>query len=597
MAEQYASFQGREPNIDVNLFVDAVSKGINQGNASPGVAASIFKGISQGIESYVDISAKMANTEAQQIQNDVNSAPEVIQARKDSIVGQSQVDQLAGYNARLDQQVQESDEIIALRNHASSQEAKQVENQQKINDFNAQQNLTAAIASKDPAVMNAALQDGNSLSVMFRDPKVGNSIVTAMKGAGADPYLVDNVSKALNEVEKQKQLDNLVRDSLRHTQAEALKKQDKISEATATLNINPQISSVMVKGADGAPFDPNRFDIVPAGFTQMKNGQIQYDDRGRPLVSNDASLNSDDKRYFATYNGKVIDTLYPEDGKKLREALETYRLGAAATAPAIINGAGLLPTSPTVNGSVNTTSSGLAGLDQSQIALTNASVDRQLSAASPGATPSQPTSNGLRTPSTVTGTDTPTTSIENVLKNKTPDQQSVITSVYKEQRARLNNAPREVRDIVSRVNSSPTLRNQTPIVKALASQESRGINEATSPTGTKGILQVTGATYADVQRRHPRELPADGNNNEESEVLAGKIYLGEQLSRFGDLRLALAAYNAGPGALSSAIADTRGAKTWENVKPNLKKYVSEKKFVEVENYPESVLKFFRYYNG
>ncbi len=53
MAESYSSFQGKEPNIDVNLFVNALTQGIAAGNAQDTTVGSIFKGISGGIKSGI----------------------------------------------------------------------------------------------------------------------------------------------------------------------------------------------------------------------------------------------------------------------------------------------------------------------------------------------------------------------------------------------------------------------------------------------------------------------------------------------------------------------------------------------------------------
>jgi soluble lytic murein transglycosylase-like protein len=48
-----------------------------------------------------------------------------------------------------------------------------------------------------------------------------------------------------------------------------------------------------------------------------------------------------------------------------------------------------------------------------------------------------------------------------------------------------------------------------------------------------------------------RELQLDGDDNA-TNVLAGARYLRQMLDRFGSLELALAAYNAGPGAVEQA---------------------------------------------
>lgn len=75
---------------------------------------------------------------------------------------------------------------------------------------------------------------------------------------------------------------------------------------------------------------------------------------------------------------------------------------------------------------------------------------------------------------------------------------------------------------------------------ALAQQESGLDQSALSPKGARGVMQLMPATAADL-----------GVNAGD---LAGNIdggirYLAQMLRRFGDTALALAAYNAGPGAV------------------------------------------------
>ena len=77
------------------------------------------------------------------------------------------------------------------------------------------------------------------------------------------------------------------------------------------------------------------------------------------------------------------------------------------------------------------------------------------------------------------------------------------------------------------------------VLKAVIRQESAFYPCAVSPKGAMGLMQLMPAT---AERFHV----SDPFNIEEN-VLAGARYLKELLGRFqGDLKLALAAYNAGP---------------------------------------------------
>lgn len=78
------------------------------------------------------------------------------------------------------------------------------------------------------------------------------------------------------------------------------------------------------------------------------------------------------------------------------------------------------------------------------------------------------------------------------------------------------------------------------LLRAVAWQESRGNNSAVSDKGALGIMQLMPATAAalGVDPRDP-----------EANINGGAAYLAQQMTKFGNVQLALAAYNAGPGAV------------------------------------------------
>jgi len=80
------------------------------------------------------------------------------------------------------------------------------------------------------------------------------------------------------------------------------------------------------------------------------------------------------------------------------------------------------------------------------------------------------------------------------------------------------------------------------LLKAVIATESGGKSDSLATKGAKGLMQLIDSTATDMGVKdvwNPRE-----------NVLGGARYLKEMLNRFdGDLTLALASYNAGPGAV------------------------------------------------
>ncbi len=101
-------------------------------------------------------------------------------------------------------------------------------------------------------------------------------------------------------------------------------------------------------------------------------------------------------------------------------------------------------------------------------------------------------------------------------------------------------APAQVDALVN--NNAQSYGVDPALIKAIIANESGFDANATSRTGAQGLMQLEPETAA--------SLGVDNAYDPAQNISGGTRYIRDLLERFnGDLRLAVAAYNAGPGAV------------------------------------------------
>lgn len=121
---------------------------------------------------------------------------------------------------------------------------------------------------------------------------------------------------------------------------------------------------------------------------------------------------------------------------------------------------------------------------------------------------------------------------------------------------------------------------------AVARQESALAQDAESPVGARGLMQLMPATAKATARKNGIQYRGSHDLFEpEINITLGSRYYREMLQRFGDNRiLATAAYNAGPGRVDRWLQDSDGRLPFDA-------WIETIPFRETRNYVQNVLAF------
>ncbi len=104
------------------------------------------------------------------------------------------------------------------------------------------------------------------------------------------------------------------------------------------------------------------------------------------------------------------------------------------------------------------------------------------------------------------------------------------------------------------------------LASLVEARESGGKQDAVSPKGARGLMQLMPATARELESKLGMK-PGQTDIDPESNRRAGQAYLAELLHTFkGDLAMSLAAYNAGPGRVQAELKE-HGPSGWLDAMP------------------------------
>lgn len=106
------------------------------------------------------------------------------------------------------------------------------------------------------------------------------------------------------------------------------------------------------------------------------------------------------------------------------------------------------------------------------------------------------------------------------------------------------------------------------IIKAVIQVESSFHKEAVSKCGAMGLMQLMPGTA--------KELGVKDAFDPVQNIFGGAAYIKKQLKRFGDIRLALAAYNTGPGRIAGLhITNPDDPEEYAKISKGIRGYVEK----------------------
>lgn len=541
--------QPKGPDISISLFGDAAKAGASVGAAIPSQFAAAVQGGIEGLKTGASLA----------------------QSYLDAQIKQNQIEQLPITNARQEE---------ALKND-------RLVNQQ------AEQNLKEDQALNSPKALKALQYQTNRFIQLSQDPGQKDTFAKAV-GAGEFNLLFSRNEK-LGEAAIKSTFSDWSADQQKSylgainqkTYAEQLAKRDfeeakKFDEREASFASQQLTKQLIAEG--GGKVLPLQVYRKGTLYTRLEKPTV-YDSSGKPIFA--SGVQPTNKTYFKyggndyEVNKDFVDSL-SDYGAAV--SLKEKRLRGQLVGDAIA-GAEAKEAETTAQVSKPTT---VLERQKATAEKIRSELGKSIKKELPSGGQFTVTSTGTGEKVVTSTTDLPAGAVIT-----TPSGQT-FTSKEARPRDYTVTAPTPVDKFVER---NPVLKGQEDLTKAVSYVESAAKGQkSVSPAGAIGLMQIMPATFADVQRRYGSKYPQIKNydiNNAAQNVEVGNIYLAEQIKRFGSqvgqgLELALAAYNAGPGAIQNAL-ERADEKSWEGVKRYLKQHFKPSAYAEVSTYPDKVL--------
>lgn len=616
MAETYASFQGKEPNIDVNLFVNASSQGIAAGNAQKSTAGAIFAGGTSAIETGLDVATKVENLKQEQAKTQIDTDEAVIAARKKQI------------QAEADKTAAEAEDAASANGQLSKKmeaQARLKANEQKYNDLT---NIDAVgTALDDPNTSPEQLTEllKRSTGTFTRNPDEGLAALTRARSR-IDPGFYDEFKNTITAADQEKRRTNMLENQAEAARKEIEKNKSEYDEALTGLSSLPGLHDAMQQPG----YDYRAPKIYPAQGVTIQDGKLVT--QNGQVVRNTLSA-GEDKSYIMAVGDNVVESyLTPDEARQAQKWLNKYKQygtankwptpaqrslennvtdttdllapsGLARPAPV----AGAKPINQNIvdaakarndNAFAQAQSNGYGGSYEALIVKGNNIARKAMVAPdyikTPQTVPVTPGAPAITklTPITDEGVDTPLGSVaygaQHLSQVLGGANVTLYTTVHK---------PQATKRVIDRINNIPVLKDKPALIKGLVAVESAGNPNARSAAGAAGLMQFMSPAAQDMnitddERYDPNKAVPAGIKYLETQYDSIEKKLKSALGAQGtsivpDPRMVLAAYNGGQRDILRGIR--AGKTTWEGMSEYLKSVKSPGAYKENVSYADKVI--------
>ncbi len=551
-------------------MLDAYIKGAELGTKVPSTGGAIVQGISQGIDNY----NKQVNAEQTQALN---------QAKINQIPVQDEIAQLELEIKKYEVEAAKEAQKFELKN-------KQEKAKQEYSYLTRKNQMMEALKSTNADVARTALSPDYA-DILAKEPELKDTVVGMLGSKG----MITEEDKMRFGDERRLAVEQARAKSLLSDEA-------KLFESTS-LALKKDGGIEHLKTEAGLNGDLKAIEKLAQMGTMVPSGSYEYDETGKITgVSSDPSITGEKGKFdFITTDGRRLNKAaiaketsdnfagHANSGAALGmfKAPHPYKYSAETPSdkPEPKNNtvnrmaAGSSPT-PSGSPTVATSPAPTKG---------NVNIVNQKSKEFYNKYNVSPTPSPMVTPPAQSSAVAPNPGQPQV-SEATP---SVSPIAYREYLPSLKtyekvNAKYDIPTVKAKVNSEPLLAGKSPFLKAIVAVESKGNRNAKSPTGVKGLAQVTQATA--------RQYGLDRDKPEEN-VKAAEIHSNRLLKMYGDNPvLAAAAYNGGEGRINKAL-ELAGSDNWPDVVEALRYMVatsklSPEKYKEIVEYPNSVMSFY-----